>query len=161
MEEKAVCSCQPIWPPWDQLQTRDLFRCFVDWWLNIWRYSAECCLLKWDFMLVYAVYVFSRTSYLKSESMYIPTPPAERGVGTYSKLYPVMFGLKSIKFEFVILVSVTPMILKWKSSSFNKWVCKFSRLLFRLHTLLWKSVNWLRNTCLFNLFVSKLKLRGE
>ena len=66
--------------------------------------------------------VFSRTPYLKSESMYIPTPPAERGVGTYSKLYPVMFGLKSIKFEFVILVSATPMILKWKLSSFNKWV---------------------------------------
>ena len=33
-------------------------------------------------------------------------------VKLYSKLYPVMFGLKSIKFEFVILVSVTPMILK-------------------------------------------------
>ena len=58
------------------------------------------------------------TSYLKSESMYIPTPPAERGVGTYSKLYPVMFGLKSISFEFVILVSVTPMTtLGWLTVS--------------------------------------------
>ena len=48
---------------------------------------------------------------LDFESMYIPTPPAEIGVGMYSKLYPVMFGLKSIKFEFDFLVLVTPMIL--------------------------------------------------
>ena len=49
----------------------------------------------------------------------MPTPPAERGVGTNSKLYPGNEGLKSVKFAFVILVSVTLITLKGKSSSFN------------------------------------------
>ena len=39
--------------------------------------------------------------------MYMPTPPADRGVGTYSKLYPSIVGLK-VKFASLILVSVVP-----------------------------------------------------
>ena len=41
----------------------------------------------------------------------MPTPPAERGVGTNSKLYQGMVGLKE-KFAFVIRVSVIPITLK-------------------------------------------------
>lgn len=52
--------------------------------------------------------------------MYIPTPPAERGVGTYSKFYPANEGLKSTKSAFLIIVSITPVMLKGKSSLFNR-----------------------------------------
>ena len=41
----------------------------------------------------------------------MPTPPAERGVATNSKLYPGIEGLK-VKLAFLILVSVMPITLK-------------------------------------------------
>ena len=47
----------------------------------------------------------------------MPTPPAERGVGTNSKIYPGNEGLNSVKIALVIRVSVTPITLKGKSSS--------------------------------------------
>ena len=37
-----------------------------------------------------------------------PTPPDARGVGTISKTYPKMQEKDLFSFEFVILVSVTP-----------------------------------------------------
>ena len=51
-----------------------------------------------------------------SFSIYMPAPPAERGGGTYSKLCPGNEGLISVKFAFVIRVSVTPITLKGKST---------------------------------------------
>ena len=36
--------------------------------------------------LIIALEVFSRTEYLRFSNMYRPTPPAESGVETYSKL---------------------------------------------------------------------------
>ena len=52
---------------------------------------------------------------------YSPTPPKAKGVGAYSKMYPGMFGLKSKFFPLIILVSETPMMLKSKINSPNKW----------------------------------------
>ena len=53
-----------------------------------------------------------------------------RGVGTYSKTYPGMLGLKSISLPLIILVSETPIMLNSKFNSSNRWTWKFSR--FRL-----------------------------
>ena len=53
-----------------------------------------------------------------------------RGVGTYSKTYPGMLGLKSISLPLIILVSETPILLNSKFNSSNRWTWKFSR--FRL-----------------------------
>ena len=47
-----------------------------------------------------------------------------------------MFGLKFRVPMFVILVSVTPIMLKRKLSSCSKWFLKSSRLRFKLLTLL-------------------------
>ena len=52
--------------------------------------------------------------------IYKPTPPEARGVGTYSKTYPGMLGLKSISLPLIILVSETPIMLNSKFNSSNR-----------------------------------------
>ena len=97
--------------------------------------------------------------------MYIPTPPAERGVGTNSnyicKLYPANEGLKSAKSAFLIFFSVTPIVLKGKSSSFNRWVWKSSKFRFRLLILLWIKENVFGSERWHLSDLSWLKLCGE
>ena len=39
--------------------------------------------------------------------MYIPTPPADTSVGTYSKLYPGMLGLKASEFWSALVIRVS------------------------------------------------------
>ena len=46
-----------------------------------------------------------------------------RGVGTYSKTYPGMLGLKSLFLPLIILVSETPIMLNSKfNSSTGNWL---------------------------------------
>ena len=59
-----------------------------------------------------------------------------RGVGTYSKTYPGMLGLKCISLPLIILVSETPIMLNSKFNSSNRWTWKFSRFRLRLLMLL-------------------------
>ena len=103
--------------------------------------------------------LFWTSEYLKPESMYIASPPVERGVGTDSKSYPGSFGLKLEKFASLILVSVIPIRLKGKPSSFKRYVWKLSRLRFKLLTLLWSKENCLGDH--WPLDLSSLKLWGE
>ena len=53
---------------------------------------------------------FSMTVYFRESLIYKPTPPEARGVGTYSKTYPGMLGLKSSSLSLIILVYETPII---------------------------------------------------
>lgn len=47
---------------------------------------------------------FSITVYVTLESIFMPTPPAERGVDTNSKLYPGIAGLEvKLAFQFSFL----------------------------------------------------------
>ena len=54
---------------------------------------------------------FSITVYVTLESIFMPTPPAEMGVETNSKLYPGIAGLE-VSLAFLILVSLMPITLK-------------------------------------------------
>ena len=60
---------------------------------------------------------FSITVYFREPLTYKPTPPEARGVGTYSKTYPGMLGLKSICLPLIILVSETLIMLNSKFNS--------------------------------------------
>ena len=81
---------------------------------------------------------FSMTVYFSESLVYKPTPPEARGVGTYSKTYPGMLGLKSISLPLIVLVSETPIMLNSKFNSSNRWTWKFSRFRLRLLILLCK-----------------------
>ena len=72
--------------------------------------------------------------------MYKPTPPEARGVGAYSKIYPGMF------FPLIILVSETPIMLKTKFNSSNKWTWKLSRVVYNLHGQTGRSTVWANGT---------------
>ena len=63
---------------------------------------------------------FSMTVHFRESLIYKPTPPEARGVGTYSKTYPGMLGLKSISLPLIILVSETPIMLNSKFHSSNR-----------------------------------------
>ena len=60
---------------------------------------------------------FSITVYFRESLIYKPTLPEAGGVGTYSKTYPGMLGLKSICLPLIILVSETPAMLNSKFNS--------------------------------------------
>ena len=89
-----------------------------------------------------------------------PTPPDARGVGTKSKTYPGMQEKDPFSFEFVILVSVTPIKLNWKSSSSSSNV-KFSKFWLMLTTLLWKTEKLDWTSLLDSFLLNNLKLCGD